>query len=50
MVEIQNDAENILTFFKNYDYTIYNDKLEEIIDYNDYLNKKPRIYSSNITI
>ena len=45
MVEIQNDAENILTFFKNYDYTIYNDKLEEIIDYNDYLNKKtPNIF------
>jgi FkbM family methyltransferase len=45
MVEIQNEAQNILTFFKKYDYTIYNDKLEEIIDYNDYLKKRtPNIF------
>lgn len=40
MVEIQNEPKNILTFLKKYNYTIFNDKLEEIIDYNDYLNKK----------
>jgi FkbM family methyltransferase len=40
MVEIQNEAENILHFFKKNGYTIYNDKLVEIADYKDYLNKK----------
>jgi len=40
MVEIQNEAETILTFFKKNNYTIFNDKLEEIDDYNDYLNKR----------
>ncbi|MNT85648.1 hypothetical protein D3C72_2258350 [compost metagenome] len=45
MVEIQNEAETILAFFKKHNYTIYNDKLEEIGDYKDYLNKKtPNIF------
>lgn len=40
MVEIQSEAENIIKFFKENGYTIYNDKLQEIVGYVDYQNKK----------
>jgi FkbM family methyltransferase len=40
MVEIQSDADTIIKFFKENGYTIYNDRLEEIVDYKEYLNKK----------
>ena len=45
MVEIQSEAENIINFFKKNEYTVYNDKLVEIIDFKDYLDKKtPNIF------
>lgn len=45
MIEIQTDAEEIINFFKEKRYSIYNDMLVEIKDYNEYLSKStPNIF------
>ena len=45
MIEIQADAENLIKFFKEKGYTIYNDELEKIHNYEEYLSKKtPNIF------
>lgn len=45
MIEIQADSENIIRFFKEKGYKIFNDEMNEINDYQEYLNKKtPNIF------
>ena len=45
MIEIQADSENIISFFGNKGYAIYNDKLKLIRDHDEYLIKKsPNIF------
>ena len=40
MIEIHSDAEKIIQFFKENNYTIFNDELREIKDYKDYIKYK----------
>lgn len=40
MIEIHSDSENLIRFFKERGYTIYNDKMDEIKNHADYLRKK----------
>lgn len=47
MIEIQADSEKIIKYFKHIGYYIYNDKLVEISNHQDYLVKKtPNIFFS----
>ena len=40
MIEIQADSDKLIPFFKERNYTIYNDRLEEVIGLQDYATKK----------
>ena len=45
MIEIQADSENIIQFFKDKGYNIYNDEMKEINNHEDYLSiKTPNIF------
>ncbi len=45
MIEIQAEADKIISYFKQIGYTIYNDELKEIADHSEYLSKwSPNIF------
>lgn len=45
MIEIQKDAEDIINYFKQVGYLIYNDEMQEINNHNEYLkNNTPNIF------